>query len=283
MPSRAMPVALVKLGRPVPATRRPFIVTLVQFTRSRTLANVEAKMEQPSEFIVQTRIFGFVAAEADVAVLIASRSKHLNLMVRWDLASDTFEVGQWLARQIDLERSELSPDGRLFGYYALNSGRKPSGGPHPGHYIVVCRPPYFTALSLWWTGGKQADRVIWTGNRQISVGKPAGTPPDTGRVPEDFRVIDPADIWVRRSVYPNSMGGLVRKGLRFPEVSRPEVQHHLWRRRLDWNDVDHRGRLLFARGGRVFAWGENGKRELIDLNPQDIQPLAPPAWATEWP
>lgn len=51
----------------------------------------------------------------------------------------------------------------------------------------------------------------------------------------------------------------------------------------DWADVDHRGRLLLAREGRILVHDGREERELIDLSPYEFRPLAPPEWATEWP
>ena len=201
------------------------------------------------------RVFGFIAAEADVCVLIVNHSKFLNFMVRWDLANDRFETGQWISKEIDFAKSALSPDGKLFGYKVLFHEQRPTGGPPPGHYIVISCPPYFTALALWWTGDEQEDRVRWEANRAVSVGKCAGTPPDIGDLPEGFHILDPRanDLDLPRRA-PNT-----------------------------WMDVDHRGRLLFVLRGRVSVRDADGERELIDLNPFEFRPLAPPTWATEWP
>ena len=74
------------------------------------------------------------------------------LMIRWWLASDTFETGQWLNGRVYPERSDLSHDGELIVYFA-GKWR----GPH-ATWTAVSRPPYFTALALWpkgdtWGGG----------------------------------------------------------------------------------------------------------------------------------
>jgi hypothetical protein len=55
----------------------------------------------------------------------------------------------------------------------------------------------------------------------------------------------------------------------------------------EWADWDHRGRLLFARGGKLFAvepgqTGLNGARELIDLNGNKFEPVVAPEWAKTW-
>ena len=51
----------------------------------------------------------------------------------------------------------------------------------------------------------------------------------------------------------------------------------------EWN---HRERLVFARGGKVFAAFLDGnvpnKTELVDLNENTFAPLEAPEWAREW-
>ena len=54
-----------------------------------------------------------------------------------------------------------------------------------------------------------------------------------------------------------------------------------------WVDWDQQDRLVFARHGKVFATsietnGQVAEEQLIDLNPPRPEPVAPPAWATEW-
>ena len=67
-------------------------------------------------------------------------------MVGWDLATDAFEIGQWLKARVYEDDCDLSSDGRLFVYRA-NDGKylREIGG----IYDVVLRPPYFTALAIW--------------------------------------------------------------------------------------------------------------------------------------
>ena len=74
------------------------------------------------------------------------------LLVRWDLASDTFEAGQWLQGRVYERRCDLSPTGDRLVYFAANY-RRPFQT-----WTAISRPPYFTALALWpkgnaWGGG----------------------------------------------------------------------------------------------------------------------------------
>lgn len=64
-------------------------------------------------------------------------------MLRWDLARDTFERGQWLRGRVYERRCDLSPSGDLLVYFAAKNK-----GPIPS-YTAISRPPYFTALALW--------------------------------------------------------------------------------------------------------------------------------------
>jgi hypothetical protein len=74
------------------------------------------------------------------------------LLVRWDLATDSFEAGQWLNGRVYERRCDLSPSGDRFIYFAANHR------PPLGTWTAVSRPPYFTALAVWpkgdaWGGG----------------------------------------------------------------------------------------------------------------------------------
>jgi hypothetical protein len=73
-------------------------------------------------------------------------------LIRWNLAKDTFEPGQWLKARVYEQRCDLSPDGELLCYFAAVHR-----APYPS-YTAISRPPYFTALALWakgdcWGGG----------------------------------------------------------------------------------------------------------------------------------
>jgi hypothetical protein len=64
------------------------------------------------------RIHGYVARKADVALLIRRYPTQWFQLIRWDLNTGTLEYGQWFRGRIYQDRSDLSPDGKYFLYFA---------------------------------------------------------------------------------------------------------------------------------------------------------------------
>ena len=114
-------------------------------------------MEQPV-----VRLHLYFAAESDRAVIIRQGPKRQFRMILWHRDTDRFEDGQWLKKNLYTDRCAISPDGRHFLYFVLD-GKWNSDA--EGAYTVLCRPPFFTALSLfpegstWGGGGRFLDAV----------------------------------------------------------------------------------------------------------------------------
>lgn len=98
------------------------------------------------------RLAGIVARRAPVAVVFRrGPTRHVEL-IRWDLAADTIERGQWLKGRIYERRSDLSPDGSLLVAFVATyeTGLRT--------WTAISRPPFLSALALWpkgdaWGGG----------------------------------------------------------------------------------------------------------------------------------
>lgn len=98
------------------------------------------------------RIYVLLARDAPKAVVFRRGPSNQVLLIKWDLAKNSFEVGQWLKGRIYERRCDLSPDGELLVYFAADFRRSIRS------WSAVSRPPYFTALALWpkgncWGGG----------------------------------------------------------------------------------------------------------------------------------
>ena len=98
------------------------------------------------------RIYVLMARSAPTAVVFRRGPSKQVLLLRWNLATDTFEAGQWLKGRIYERRCDLSADGQFLLYFAA-SYRQPYFS-----WSAISRPPYLTALALWpkgdgWGGG----------------------------------------------------------------------------------------------------------------------------------
>ncbi len=71
-----------------------------------------------------TRLSVLIAANAPVAVILRRGPKRHFRLILWDLATDTFELGQWMKGQIAL--CDVAPDGQKLLYWAAQPHR-----PHP--------------------------------------------------------------------------------------------------------------------------------------------------------
>lgn len=101
------------------------------------------------------RLHLFFARDTDRAVILRQGPTRQFRMILWHRDTDTFEDGQWVRRQVYVERCSISPDGAHFIYFMLD-GRWQSPG--KGSYTAISKPPYWTALALFplgdtWSGG----------------------------------------------------------------------------------------------------------------------------------
>jgi hypothetical protein len=113
------------------------------------------------------RLFGILASEAPAAVLLRRGPTDQVELIRWDTAGDTFERGQWFHGRIYERRSDLSPDGSLFVYFAARHNARQFDSDYTFAWTALSRPPWLTALTLWpkgdcWDGGGRFD----TGSRR---------------------------------------------------------------------------------------------------------------------
>ena len=73
-------------------------------------------------------------------------------LVAWDTDTDEFTAGQWFKGRIHEDRCDLSPDGRYFVYFAAKH-RWVHVEDVKETWTAISRPPYFTALAIWFFGG----------------------------------------------------------------------------------------------------------------------------------
>ena len=101
------------------------------------------------------RLHVLLARESKIGLVIRRGPSKSVCTVLWDRKRDTFKLGQWMRGRIYERRSDLSPNGKHFIYFAMN-GRWDSET--KGSWTGIARTPYLKAVNLYakgdcWHGG----------------------------------------------------------------------------------------------------------------------------------
>lgn len=207
--------------------------------------------EEPVQAVPAPRIFVIPAADADEAIVFRrgpSSSLHL---LKWDMVHDTFEPVAWFRGSMYPEKCDLSPDGKLLLYFALQGAKTRTSYTHA--WTAISRPPWLTALGLWPQGTTYGGGGRFVGNRHVVIRAASTTP------------------------HPDHPARGLRVELGNPEVhvSTDEVDG------ADWTGRDRHGALIFAKDGRILRQTKHGRiKELIDLAGMAPDPKPAPAWAS---
>ena len=118
------------------------------------------------------------AREAPIVVILRRGPTRWVEVIKWNTLEDAFEHGQWLHGRIYAERCGVSPNDRLFVYFALKYGKVARG--YEQTFTAVSRPPFLTALALWPTGS------TWGGGDDSSTTRPYALP--MAKVPRIIQV-----------------------------------------------------------------------------------------------
>lgn len=266
------------------------------------------------------RLHVLFARSAPVGVIIRRGPSRQVRVILWRTDTDTFEAGQWLKGRIYGERVSLSPDGNLMAYFAMDARavrtrRAKAEDGSKGSWIALSRPPYLTALAIWFLGDTWGGYSSFFGNRSLGVSIHYDLEQDLP-IPEGFqisRISRHHDVlkdrgWKERS-WAVLMNPRYRKPLRntsiflefepwYRKLGLANRKSRFWlinsetrqSRELDcqYAEVDPHGRLVVLNEGKVFAAAVQedltfAPEEMADLNEMRFQPLPPPDWARQWP
>lgn len=192
------------------------------------------------------RLFVVLAQRAPRAVILRRGPSNWFHLILWNTAKDTFEHGAWFRGTIYEERCDLSPDGELFVYFALQGSRYRTT--YKGAWTAVSRPPWLHALALWPQDHTYGGGGRFTGDRALVL-----RTPDTPAHP-DHPVV----------------------GL---EVTSGRAEHKLQHETVegvDWSGKDHDGRVVFTADGKLFRRLAKGDVELADFNALEPDPQPAP-------
>jgi hypothetical protein len=111
-----------------------------------------------------------LAKAAPVGVILRrgpTRWWHVTL---WDTKRDAFESGQWFHGRIYPEKCDVSPDGKLWIYFAAKFSLRSADKGYQDSWTAVSRPPYLTALTLWPIGGTYGGNGLFIDSGTVMVG-----------------------------------------------------------------------------------------------------------------
>jgi len=108
-----------------------------------------------------TQIHVLLARHAPVGLVIRRGPSKRVATVLWDRRRDEFQLGQWLKGRIYERRSDLSPDGRHFIYFASNNKSESKA---KGAWTAVSCAPYLKALAVFPKGDNWHGGGLWTEN-----------------------------------------------------------------------------------------------------------------------
>ncbi len=108
---------------------------------------------------IPTRLHVLLARDTPIGLVIRRGPSKSVATILWNRDTDDFQVGQWLKGRIYERRSDLSPDGRYFIYFAMNGKWSTES---EGSWTAVSRSPYLKAIAMFpkgdcWNGGG-----LWT-------------------------------------------------------------------------------------------------------------------------
>ncbi len=105
-------------------------------------------------------MFCILARKGNVGVILRRGPTEWWRVTQWNTKRDTFEPGQWFRGRIYPEKCDVSPDGKLFVYFAGKFWRRNRDAGHGDTWTAVSRPPYLTALALWPIGRTYSARTL---------------------------------------------------------------------------------------------------------------------------
>lgn len=253
---------------------------------------------------------------APVGVIARRGPSRQCCIIRWDLARDRFEIGQWYKGRVQLEA--LSPSGE----WMLTTCSK-------GYDVwsVLSKPPYLTAHGLWHIGDHWGAGGAFLSDRRLALHRVGPVPAEENigkaRLPSSFEVLQhpPRET----APPPGAHGWQARPGTRWS--TKPEIRSDFacgWTKqgpggltlernqngamrlmgvdgsliadlpaRLGFADFNTFGKmpgLVFAIGGRLFAIPARGivpmadeaalvaaAREIADFSPLTFEAKVAPA------
>ena len=100
---------------------------------------------------IHPRLHVLLARESNMAIIIRRGPSKQTCVIGWDRGTDEFRIGQWFKGKIYHHRSDISPDGKYWIYFALHFS-------YGRTWTVAAKTPYLKAIDFYskhsaWHGG----------------------------------------------------------------------------------------------------------------------------------
>ena len=127
------------------------------------------------------RLYFIVAREAPMAVVFRRGPTKQVELLTWNLRSDELTAGQWLKGRIYERKCDLSPKGDLLVYFAAKWEARRDA---EASWTAVSRPPYLTALALWFSGNVTRGGGVFDSGLQLRLDASGTSPSGDFTLPE---------------------------------------------------------------------------------------------------
>ncbi|MBS1827796.1 MAG: hypothetical protein JST93_20975 [Acidobacteria bacterium] len=247
------------------------------------------------------------AREADTALVFRRGPSSWWRLLEWSLNPPQLIPGAWFRGSLYPRRCDLSPNGRLLGYFALKAGRPG----WPMTYFAVSKVPWLEALAAWKTAGTWTGGCHFAANGALDIQACIEDHPFHGAYPYPVRYQPLSLDWKARVVANEAKRGWLATPdpaiLRRPQPNGDSTLMLINRGEgalpdyflesptgeltalhdATWCDWDRRGRLLLATHPRTLtiAACSNGKLRptwSAGLTPLRPDPQPAPPWASHW-
>lgn len=151
------------------------------------------------------RLYVLVATKAAVALVLRRGPSDWWHLLRWDLAGLVLTPGAWFRGNLYPRRCDISPDGHLFGYFALKSSV--TAPEWPEAYFAVSKVPWLEALVAWKTSGTWTSGCEFSEAGKLGISGCIEEKPFHGGYPRSFSIEPMSTDWPKRDVWNEAKRG----------------------------------------------------------------------------
>jgi hypothetical protein len=204
------------------------------------------------------------ASDAPVCVILRRGPSQWVHLLKWNTLDDTIEPGAWFRGRIYDDGCDLSPDGRLFVYFATQYGQTRDEG-YSNAWTAVSKPPWLTALAMWPRDDTWGGRAYFADNTNVVIDCPHWERliAHKNHPPKGLNVIT---RWIGRDAPEQELPDRPRKAAHF-ETS---------------GGLDRAEKPFWVVDGRLLRDGNGVTTVIADFGLMSHERTSSPPWAREW-